>query len=65
MSGSPIAEAVVQNPPPTASCETSRARQMALSAIIFDDSRPTTAVILHRMWIEGTEFNWSKMEIAA
>ena len=22
------------------------------------------AVILHRMWIEGTEFNWSK-EIAA
>jgi transposase len=23
------------------------------------------AVILHRMWIEGTEFNWSKMEIAA
>jgi hypothetical protein len=23
------------------------------------------AVILHRMWIEGTEFNWSKKEIAA
>jgi hypothetical protein len=36
MSGSPIAEAVVQNPPPTASGETSRARQMPLSAIILD-----------------------------
>ena len=23
------------------------------------------AVILHRMWIEGTKFNWSKEEIAA
>jgi transposase len=23
------------------------------------------AVILHRMWIDGTEFNWSKAEIAA
>jgi transposase len=23
------------------------------------------AVILHRMWIDGTEFNWSKGEIAA
>jgi len=23
------------------------------------------AVILHRMWIDGTEFNWSKKEIAA
>ncbi len=23
------------------------------------------AVILHRMWVEGTEFNWSKQEIAA
>jgi transposase len=23
------------------------------------------AVILHRMWIDGTEFNWSKEEIAA
>jgi hypothetical protein len=23
------------------------------------------AVILHRMWISGTEFNWSKKEIAA
>ena len=23
------------------------------------------AVILHRMWIEGTEFNWSKKEVAA
>ena len=23
------------------------------------------AVILHRMWIDGTEFNWSKQEIAA
>ena len=23
------------------------------------------AVILHRMWVEGTEFNWSKKEIAA
>ena len=22
------------------------------------------AVILHRMWIDGTEFNWSKKEIA-
>jgi transposase len=22
-------------------------------------------VILHRMWIDGTEFNWSKKEIAA
>ena len=22
-------------------------------------------VILHRMWIDGTEFNWSKQEIAA
>jgi hypothetical protein len=23
------------------------------------------AVILHRMWIDGTEFNWSKTEVAA
>ena len=23
------------------------------------------AVILHRMWIDGIEFNWSKKEIAA
>ena len=23
------------------------------------------AVILHHMWIDGTEFNWSKKEIAA
>ena len=23
------------------------------------------AVILHRMWINGTKFNWSKKEIAA
>jgi len=23
------------------------------------------AVILHRMWIDGTEFSWSKREIAA
>jgi hypothetical protein len=23
------------------------------------------AVVLHRMWIDGTEFNWSKKEIAA
>jgi len=23
------------------------------------------AVILHRMWVEGTEFNWSKKEVAA
>jgi len=23
------------------------------------------AVILHRMWIDGTEFNWSKKEAAA
>ena len=23
------------------------------------------AVILHRMWIDGTEFNWSKKELAA
>jgi len=23
------------------------------------------ALILHRMWIDGTEFNWSKKEIAA
>ena len=23
------------------------------------------AVILHRMWIDGTEFTWSKKEIAA
>ncbi len=23
------------------------------------------AVILHRMWIDGTVFNWSKKEIAA
>ena len=23
------------------------------------------AVILHRMWVEGTEFNWSKKELAA
>ena len=23
------------------------------------------AIILHRMWIDGTEFNWSKKEIAA
>ena len=23
------------------------------------------AVILHRMWIDGTEFNWSKEETAA
>jgi hypothetical protein len=23
------------------------------------------AVILHRMWIDGTEFNWSKQEVAA
>jgi hypothetical protein len=30
----------------------------------FPDFR-LVAVILHRMWIEGTEFNWSKMEIAA
>jgi hypothetical protein len=30
----------------------------------FRDFR-LVAVILHRMWIEGTEFNWSKMEIAA
>jgi transposase len=22
-------------------------------------------VILHRMWIDGTEFNWSKKEIVA
>jgi Resolvase, N terminal domain len=36
MSGSLIAEAVLQNPPPTASCEMSRARQMPLSAIILD-----------------------------
>ena len=23
------------------------------------------AVILHRMWVDGTEFNWSKKESAA
>ena len=23
------------------------------------------AVILHRMWIDGTEFNWSRQEVAA
>jgi hypothetical protein len=23
------------------------------------------AVILHRMWIDGTEYNWSKKEVAA
>jgi hypothetical protein len=23
------------------------------------------AVILHRMWIDQTEFNWSKKEVAA
>ena len=23
------------------------------------------AVIMHRMWIDGTEFNWSKKEVAA
>jgi transposase len=23
------------------------------------------AVILHRMWVDGTEFNWSKREVAA
>jgi hypothetical protein len=23
------------------------------------------AVILHRMWIDGTEFNWSSKEVAA
>ncbi len=23
------------------------------------------AVVLHRMWIDGTEFNWSKKEVAA
>jgi transposase len=23
------------------------------------------AVIVHRMWIDGTEFNWSKKEVAA
>jgi transposase len=23
------------------------------------------AVILHRMWIDGTEFKWSKKEVAA
>jgi transposase len=23
------------------------------------------AVILHRIWIDGTEFNWSKKEVAA
>jgi transposase len=23
------------------------------------------AVILHRMWIDGTEFNWSKKEVVA
>jgi transposase len=23
------------------------------------------AVILHRMWIDGTEFNWSKKKAAA
>jgi hypothetical protein len=36
MSRSPIAEAVVQIPPPTMSRGTSRARQMPLSAIILD-----------------------------
>ena len=25
----------------------------------------TLAVILHRMWIDRTEFNWSKKEVAA
>jgi transposase len=25
----------------------------------------TLAIILHRIWIDGTEFNWSKKEIAA
>jgi len=28
-------------------------------------SRVSSRVILHRMWIDGTEFNWSKQEIAA
>ena len=23
------------------------------------------AVILHRMWVDGTEFNWSRKEVAA
>jgi transposase len=23
------------------------------------------AVILHRMWVDGTEFNWSSKEVAA
>jgi transposase len=23
------------------------------------------AVIMHRMWIDGTEFSWSKKEVAA
>ena len=23
------------------------------------------AVILHRMWVDGTEFNWSAKEVAA
>jgi transposase len=26
---------------------------------------PKLAVILHRMWIDQTEFNWSKKEVAA
>jgi hypothetical protein len=26
---------------------------------------PKLAVILHRMWVDRTEFNWSKKEVAA
>jgi hypothetical protein len=46
---------------------------MSASVSITDSSRRKAkvavarklAVILHRMWIDGTEFNWSKKEIAA
>ena len=32
---------------------------------IINKLRKKLAVILHRMWIDGTEFNWSKKEIVA
>ena len=42
---------LVARPPPLRKAKVAVARKLA--------------VILHRMWIDGTEFNWSKQEIAA
>jgi transposase len=50
---------------PTSTWLWTELRRLGLPVICIDAVARKLAVILHRMWIDGTEFNWSKKEIAA